>query len=158
MCLLCLAISVRRELEIGSCSYFTPQRPAAVLMPVCLAFWSLGPSAEPKLLHSAYICTLNHCYHSGEHCGGTVVGWRGVTALEGASAFMSLLSQALALIELYNAPEGRYKQDVYLLPKKMGKLLFLPFLTKVVHCQDLKEAWTDTCWGKKRASYLYFIK
>lgn len=30
--------------------------------------------------------------------------------------------QALALIELYNAPEGRYKQDVYLLPKKMGKV------------------------------------
>lgn len=33
-----------------------------------------------------------------------------------------LLPQALALIELYNAPEGRYKQDVYLLPKKMGKI------------------------------------
>ncbi|KAG9329009.1 hypothetical protein JZ751_008458 [Albula glossodonta] len=30
-----------------------------------------------------------------------------------------LLAEALALIELYNAPEGRYKQDVYLLPKKM---------------------------------------
>ncbi|TMS05806.1 S-adenosylhomocysteine hydrolase-like protein 1 [Larimichthys crocea] len=30
-------------------------------------------------------------------------------------------TQALALIELYGAPEGRYKQDVYLLPKKMGK-------------------------------------
>uniref|UniRef100_A0A803W983 Adenosylhomocysteinase like 1 n=1 Tax=Ficedula albicollis TaxID=59894 RepID=A0A803W983_FICAL len=30
-------------------------------------------------------------------------------------------TQALALIELYNAPEGRYKQDVYLLPKKMGE-------------------------------------
>ncbi|KAE8623537.1 hypothetical protein XENTR_v10005645 [Xenopus tropicalis] len=30
-------------------------------------------------------------------------------------------TEALALIELYNAPEGRYKQDVYLLPKKMGK-------------------------------------
>ena len=29
-------------------------------------------------------------------------------------------TQALALIELYNAPQGRYKQDVYLLPKKMG--------------------------------------
>ncbi|XP_044198994.1 adenosylhomocysteinase like 2b isoform X3 [Thunnus albacares] len=29
-------------------------------------------------------------------------------------------TQALALIELYNAPEGRYKQDVYLLPKKMA--------------------------------------
>ncbi|KAI3371429.1 hypothetical protein L3Q82_024030 [Scortum barcoo] len=31
-------------------------------------------------------------------------------------------TQALALIELYGAPEGRYKQDVYLLPKKMGNL------------------------------------
>ncbi|TNN70860.1 Adenosylhomocysteinase 3 [Liparis tanakae] len=30
-------------------------------------------------------------------------------------------TQILALIELYSAPEGRYKQDVYLLPKKMGK-------------------------------------
>lgn len=34
---------------------------------------------------------------------------------------MSVCFQALALIELYNAPEGRYKQDVYLLPKKMGE-------------------------------------
>uniref|UniRef100_A0A2K5VMR0 Adenosylhomocysteinase like 1 n=1 Tax=Macaca fascicularis TaxID=9541 RepID=A0A2K5VMR0_MACFA len=32
-----------------------------------------------------------------------------------------LLNLALALIELYNAPEGRYKQDVYLLPKKMDE-------------------------------------
>ena len=31
-------------------------------------------------------------------------------------------TQALALIELFNAPQGRYKQDVYLLPKKLGKL------------------------------------
>ncbi|KAI0208945.1 S-adenosylhomocysteine hydrolase-like protein 1 [Lamellibrachia satsuma] len=30
-------------------------------------------------------------------------------------------TQALALIELYNAPSGRYKQDVYLLPKKMDE-------------------------------------
>ncbi|XP_078465574.1 S-adenosylhomocysteine hydrolase-like protein 1 isoform X1 [Lampetra planeri] len=30
-------------------------------------------------------------------------------------------TQALALIELYNAPDGRYKQDVYLLPKKMDE-------------------------------------
>lgn len=36
----------------------------------------------------------------------------------------NLFLQALALIELYNAPEGRYKQDVYLLPKKMGKTDF----------------------------------
>lgn len=30
-------------------------------------------------------------------------------------------TQALALIELYNAPAGRYKDDVYLLPKKMDE-------------------------------------
>ncbi|KAK6995006.1 S-adenosylhomocysteine hydrolase-like protein 1 [Biomphalaria glabrata] len=30
-------------------------------------------------------------------------------------------TQALALIELFNAPAGRYKQDVYLLPKKMDE-------------------------------------
>lgn len=36
-----------------------------------------------------------------------------------------LCTQALALIELFSAPEGRYKQDVYLLPKKMGKFLDL---------------------------------
>ncbi|XP_070686430.1 S-adenosylhomocysteine hydrolase-like protein 1 isoform X2 [Pempheris klunzingeri] len=32
-------------------------------------------------------------------------------------------TQALALIELYSAPEGRYKQDVYLLPKKMDEFV-----------------------------------
>lgn len=30
-------------------------------------------------------------------------------------------TQALALIEMFNAPDGRYKQDVYLLPKKMDE-------------------------------------
>ena len=33
--------------------------------------------------------------------------------------------QAIALIELYKAPPGRYKHDVYLLPKKMGEYLTL---------------------------------
>lgn len=32
--------------------------------------------------------------------------------------------KVLALMELFNAPLGRYKSDVYLLPKKMGMLLF----------------------------------
>ncbi|KER24147.1 hypothetical protein T265_14483 [Opisthorchis viverrini] len=35
--------------------------------------------------------------------------------------FHVFLFQALALIELYNAPPGRYKNDVYLLPKKMDE-------------------------------------
>lgn len=34
---------------------------------------------------------------------------------------VSACTQALALIELYNAPSGRYKNDVYLLPKKMDE-------------------------------------
>ena len=32
-------------------------------------------------------------------------------------------TQAIALIELFRAPPGRYQNDVYLLPKKMGKQL-----------------------------------
>uniref|UniRef100_A0AAY5K9Y0 S-adenosyl-L-homocysteine hydrolase NAD binding domain-containing protein n=1 Tax=Esox lucius TaxID=8010 RepID=A0AAY5K9Y0_ESOLU len=49
-------------------------------------------------------------------------------------------TQALALIELYNAPEGRYKQDVYLLPKKMDEYvasLHLP--TFDAHLTELSE-------------------
>nr|CAH8847884.1 unnamed protein product [Trichobilharzia regenti] len=34
---------------------------------------------------------------------------------------VSASTQVLALIELYNAPAGRYKSDVYLLPKKMDE-------------------------------------
>ncbi|CAH8504780.1 unnamed protein product [Schistosoma turkestanicum] len=34
---------------------------------------------------------------------------------------VSACTQILALIELYNAPAGRYKSDVYLLPKKMDE-------------------------------------
>ncbi|XP_065813438.1 S-adenosylhomocysteine hydrolase-like protein 1 isoform X2 [Labrus bergylta] len=49
-------------------------------------------------------------------------------------------TQALALIELYSAPEGRYKQDVYLLPKKMDEFvasLHLP--TFEAHLTELTE-------------------
>jgi adenosylhomocysteinase len=43
--------------------------------------------------------------------------------------FIALYSfQALALIELFNAPHGRYKSDVYLLPKKMGKYNIIPVI------------------------------
>jgi len=49
-------------------------------------------------------------------------------------------TQALALIELFNAPPGRYKQDVYLLPKKMDEyvaLLHLP--TFDAHLTELSD-------------------
>lgn len=48
--------------------------------------------------------------------------------------------QAIALIELYKAPPGRYKQDVYLLPKKMDEyvaLLHLP--TFDAHLTELSD-------------------
>uniref|UniRef100_A0A8C9MZ77 Adenosylhomocysteinase like 2 n=1 Tax=Serinus canaria TaxID=9135 RepID=A0A8C9MZ77_SERCA len=49
-------------------------------------------------------------------------GKRIVLLAEGQQPLTPVSSpQALALIELYNAPEGRYKQDVYLLPKKMDE-------------------------------------
>ena len=38
-------------------------------------------------------------------------------------ASITSATQALALIELYNAQPGRYKCDVYLLSRKMGKQL-----------------------------------
>lgn len=36
-------------------------------------------------------------------------------------ASITACTQALALIEMFNAPQGRYKYDVYLLPKKMDE-------------------------------------
>uniref|UniRef100_A0A674MPE4 Adenosylhomocysteinase like 1 n=1 Tax=Takifugu rubripes TaxID=31033 RepID=A0A674MPE4_TAKRU len=49
-------------------------------------------------------------------------------------------TQALALIELYNAPEGRYKQDVYLLPKKMDEYVAsLHLATFEAHLTELTD-------------------
>lgn len=45
---------------------------------------------------------------------------------------MTSSTQALALIELFNAPPGRYKSDVYLLPKKMGKSRDLSCLFHII--------------------------
>lgn len=45
-------------------------------------------------------------------------------------------TQALALIELFNAPPGRYKSDVYLLPKKMGK--YKISLCFIKHCINVQ--------------------
>ncbi|PSN47847.1 Adenosylhomocysteinase 3 [Blattella germanica] len=46
--------------------------------------------------------------------GGDIMPWRWMP-----HAWQN--SKALALIELFNAPHGRYKSDVYLLPKKMDE-------------------------------------
>ena len=54
------------------------------------------------------------------------------------SSLTSCLSfaQTLALIELFNAPSGRYKADVYLLPKKMGTCLVICWIISTLcHCR-----------------------
>lgn len=43
-------------------------------------------------------------------------------------ASITAATQALALIELYNAQPGRYKCDVYLLSRKMGMTRSLNFI------------------------------
>jgi S-adenosylhomocysteine hydrolase len=43
-------------------------------------------------------------------------------------ASITSATQALALIELYNAQPGRYKCDVYLLSRKMGKQKHVCFI------------------------------
>ncbi|KAK3608138.1 hypothetical protein CHS0354_004794 [Potamilus streckersoni] len=49
-------------------------------------------------------------------------------------------TQALALIELYNAPSGRYKQDVYLLPKKMDEYVAMLHLSTFdAHLTELSD-------------------
>ena len=55
-------------------------------------------------------------------------------------ASVTASTQALALIELFNAPAGKYKGDVYLLPKKMDEYvasLHLP--TFDAHLTELSE-------------------
>lgn len=49
--------------------------------------------------------------------------------------------QALALIELFNAPAGRYKSDVYLLPKKMGKFMLLTVQCNLFFCFNQLTHW-----------------
>lgn len=80
--------------------------------------WSPGSSAQPQLFHCAHVRALHHRHHSGTGGSPPVPP----PLLASNQALTRVFVQALALIELYNAPEGRYKQDVYLLPKKMGKI------------------------------------
>lgn len=83
-----------------------------------ILFSFTGTSPQSQLLHGSYLCPVHHSHHSGE-----VTHRRQGFPLSNVKCNICLCVcfQALALIELYNAPEGRYKKDVYLLPKKMGE-------------------------------------
>uniref|UniRef100_A0A8C1SVX4 Adenosylhomocysteinase like 2a n=1 Tax=Cyprinus carpio TaxID=7962 RepID=A0A8C1SVX4_CYPCA len=66
------------------------------------------------------ICALQAWEHMDLMKNGCVVCnmGRSNTEIDVSSVYFL---KALALIELFNAPEGRYKQDVYLLPKKLDE-------------------------------------
>lgn len=103
---------------------------------VCIYFFDAlsGSFAEPELLHGAVTRPLHHRYNSGQITRFILYTYT-VLCKQNADTLGHVLAacccinrgfhcnvcQAMALIELYSAPEGRYKQDVYLLPKKMGK-------------------------------------
>ncbi len=44
-----------------------------------------------------------------------------VTSLPSFVVSVNACTQVLALVELFNAPKGRYKSEVYLLPKKIDE-------------------------------------
>lgn len=53
---------------------------------------------------------------------------------------ISATTQALGLIEIYSAPEGRYKSDVYLMPKKMNEYVAMLHLTSFnAHLTELTD-------------------
>uniref|UniRef100_H2Z7J0 S-adenosyl-L-homocysteine hydrolase NAD binding domain-containing protein n=1 Tax=Ciona savignyi TaxID=51511 RepID=H2Z7J0_CIOSA len=83
--------------------------------------------AEGRLLNlscstvPSFVLSITHCTQVGLHLYQICIKLN--VCKINCSKYLSKLTllpfQALALIELFNAPEGRYKQDVYLLPKKM---------------------------------------
>ncbi|CAH8540299.1 unnamed protein product [Schistosoma curassoni] len=71
---------------------------------------------------------------------------------------VSASTQILALIELYNAPAGRYKNDVYLLPKKMDTKLVL--ILRFSSCTDCCYIYwkMSSCSACIRCIYLIFVE
>ncbi|XP_034032652.1 S-adenosylhomocysteine hydrolase-like protein 1 isoform X2 [Thalassophryne amazonica] len=63
-------------------------------------------------------------------------------------------TQALALIELYSAPDGRYKQDVYLLPKKMDEYVAILHLSTFdAHLTELTDEQSKYLGMSKHGPY-----
>lgn len=78
---------------------------------MCLATGSAG---QQQLLQDTLPGGVYYFSHSGK--GGQRASWSRLKQFVRAGHM-----QALALIELHRAPKGLYKNEVYLLPKKMGK-------------------------------------
>lgn len=75
-----------------------------------------GEEGQPLLLLRAQLRGLHHRRHPGHHPPPPYIH-------SSSSATPSPFLQALALIELFNAPQGRYKADVYLMPKLMDEFV-----------------------------------
>ena len=79
-----------------------------------------GEEGQPLLLLRAQLRGLHHRRHPGHHPPPPpphAPHWIC------SSGHPSRHVQALALIELFNAPQGRYKADVYLMPKLMDEFV-----------------------------------
>ena len=63
--------------------------------------------------------------------------------------------QALALIELHKAPKGLYKNQVYLLPKKMGECMHKKYSAHVSMHISLHT--TTHCLHTNKGKYIYII-
>ena len=75
---------------------------------------------------------VNHFGHAGNLTK--------VLQLDNYDKWRISLLQALALIELFNAPTGRYKADVYLMPKLMDEFVSSLHLASFeAHLTELSE-------------------
>ena len=121
------------------------------------------PAGQFELLVRLLVCRFHHSGYSGLNPSAASLMTQQPT-LPSLTSCLSI-AQTLALIELFNAPSGRYKADVYLLPKKMGTCLvfaplFQPFVTfismlqmntwLVYICPLLMPIWPS--WRKNRPS------
>ena len=86
-----------------------------------------GSSVEPELFSSAFTRGIHHISNTGRP--PPLVVYKLVIHPQLLAQYVLTVAcspwtlQALALIELHKAPKGLYKNEVYLLPKKMGEYI-----------------------------------
>ncbi|KAG7999814.1 Adenosylhomocysteinase 3 [Nibea albiflora] len=133
---------------LGAVIYVTEVDPICALQACMDGFRVVKLSEVVRQVDMVITCTGNKNVVGREHLDRMKNGCIGRLLNLSCSTVPSLVlsitatTQALALIELYGAPEGRYKQDVYLLPKKMGKYEFVASLhlpTFDAHITELTE-------------------
>jgi hypothetical protein len=118
--------------------------------------------AAPAFHHLLCPLLLQHRYTKTGLSYGIRMSWYQVFQKWSFSVLIALIwrcildlysFQALALIELFNAPHGRYKSDVYLLPKKMGM-----YNITLVNYLDFSLFWCFLDWSVLNRKLLIIFK